>query len=59
MRSAKMSTVPTRRAKRPDGRLLRDMRKRHHSGRRGGKSVWIAGLILLAILGALAWHWLQ
>ena len=58
MRSAKFTSVPTRRAKRPDGRLLRDMRKRHHSGRRGGSVKWLAVLIAVA-LGVLGWYWLR
>jgi hypothetical protein len=59
MRTQKISTAATRRVKRPDGRLLRDMRKRHHGGRRGGKSVLAVGVLILARVVALGWYWLR
>jgi hypothetical protein len=59
MRTQKFTSVPTRRAKRPDGRLLREMRKRHGGSRRGGRAVTLVGLVILVVVVALAWYWLR
>jgi hypothetical protein len=53
MRSKSVNTMSTRRARRPDGRTYREMRKRTGLGRRGG-ATWVVAVVVIA-LAVIAW----